>query len=75
MSTPPVSLIVLAGGKSRRMGQPKALLPVPGSGEPLIRHVIRRLIALVGEELIVVTNTPTIWQTVSAHLAATFLAD
>jgi molybdopterin-guanine dinucleotide biosynthesis protein A/molybdopterin converting factor small subunit len=33
--------IVLAGGRSSRMGQPKALLPF--DGEPLIAHVIRRL--------------------------------
>lgn len=35
--------VVLAGGASRRMGQPKAVLPV--AGEPLLHRVVR----LVGE--------------------------
>ena len=33
--------IVLAGGRSSRMGSPKALLPF--DGEPLIVHIVRRL--------------------------------
>lgn len=33
--------VILAGGKSSRMGQPKALLPF--DGEPLIAHLVRRL--------------------------------
>jgi len=33
--------VVLAGGKSSRMGRPKALLPF--HGEPLIGHIVRRL--------------------------------
>src|SRR5690242_2590496 len=36
-----LSAIVLAGGKSSRMGQPKALLPF--DDEPLIVHTVRRL--------------------------------
>jgi molybdopterin-guanine dinucleotide biosynthesis protein A len=36
-----VSAIVLAGGRSSRMGTPKALLPF--DGEPLIVHIVRRL--------------------------------
>src|SRR5215217_6510970 len=45
------SAIVLAGGRSSRMGRPKALLPF--DGEPLIAHVVDTLRALV-EEVIVV---------------------
>lgn len=40
-SRPPVSAIILAGGKSSRMGQPKALLPF--DGEPLLVHNVRTL--------------------------------
>src|SRR5581483_2309434 len=39
--TAPTSAVVLAGGKSSRMGQPKALLPF--DGEPLIVHTVRLL--------------------------------
>lgn len=37
----PASAIILTGGKSSRMGRPKALLPF--AGEPLIVHTIRLL--------------------------------
>src|SRR5512133_599706 len=43
--------IVLAGGKSTRMGRPKALLPV--GGEPLIARVVRTLRAVVDEVVVV----------------------
>jgi molybdopterin-guanine dinucleotide biosynthesis protein A len=33
--------VILTGGKSSRMGQPKALLSF--DGEPLIAHVVRSL--------------------------------
>jgi molybdopterin-guanine dinucleotide biosynthesis protein A len=50
------TLIVNAGGQSRRMGQPKALLPVPPDGTPLIERVIRRLRGLAAAPVIVVAN-------------------
>ncbi|MDE0682158.1 MAG: molybdenum cofactor guanylyltransferase [Candidatus Poribacteria bacterium] len=52
----PVTGVILAGGKSRRMGQNKALIQLGDS--PLIEHVIRRL-RLVVDELLLITNTPT----------------
>ena len=45
------SAIVLAGGKSSRMGRPKALLPF--DGEPLIVHTVRTLGRLF-EDIVVV---------------------
>ncbi len=38
------------------MGRPKALLPVPGSGQPLALHIVRRLRPLAPGGLVVVTN-------------------
>ena len=49
------SAIILAGGRSSRMGRPKALLMF--DGEPLIAHVVRMLqqsfteIIVVAEEV------------------------
>ena len=48
-----VTGVILAGGKSRRMGQNKALLPL---GEvSLVEHVIRRM-HRVTDELLLITN-------------------
>ncbi|MBI2347031.1 MAG: NTP transferase domain-containing protein [Deltaproteobacteria bacterium] len=43
--------VVLTGGKSSRMGRPKALLPF--DGEPLIVHAVRRLEPLFSEIIVV----------------------
>ena len=45
------SAVILAGGKSSRMGRPKALLPF--DGEPLIVHAVRRLESLFSEIIVV----------------------
>jgi molybdopterin-guanine dinucleotide biosynthesis protein A len=50
-----LSLAVLAGGKSERMGQDKALKPF--LGRPLIERVLERLSGLA-QEVIVTTNRP-----------------
>ena len=51
----PVTGVILAGGKSRRMGQNKALLPLGEAS--LIEHVIRRM-RRVTDELLLITNVP-----------------
>ena len=43
--------VVLTGGKSSRMGQPKALLQF--DAEPLIAHVVRTLKQLFAEIIVV----------------------
>lgn len=53
--TLPVTGVILAGGKSRRMGQNKALIQL--GDDSLIEHVIRRM-HLVVDELLLITNTP-----------------
>ena len=55
-----LTLIINAGGQSARMGQPKALLPVPGNNEPLIAHMARRLQVLAPARWVVVTNDPNL---------------
>lgn len=56
---PDLTLIVNAGGQSRRMGQPKALLPTPG-GVPLLVHVVQRLAPLAAAHTVIVANDPAI---------------
>jgi len=52
---PDVSVAILAGGRSRRMGRDKAFLPV--GGRPVIERVIER-IAPLSDDLILITNEP-----------------
>jgi molybdopterin-guanine dinucleotide biosynthesis protein A len=49
------SLVIQAGGQSRRMGQDKALLPF--LGQPLIQRVIART-GHLADEILVTTNHP-----------------
>jgi len=50
-----LSIVVQAGGGSRRMGQNKALLPF--LGKPLVARVVDRL-SFLGEETLVISNPP-----------------
>jgi molybdopterin-guanine dinucleotide biosynthesis protein A len=50
-----LTIVIQAGGESRRMGQDKALLPF--LGKPLIQRLIDRL-APLADELLVTTNRP-----------------
>ena len=49
--TPARGAIVLAGGRSERMGREKATLPF--AGETLLAHVVRRVAPLVLEVVVV----------------------
>jgi len=51
--------VILAGGKSRRMGVNKALLDI--DGQPLIARIFD-VVAELFREVIIVTNTPDIYQ-------------
>ena len=51
----PVTGVILAGGKSRRMGENKALMQL--GNDSLIGHVIHRM-RLITDELLLVTNNP-----------------
>lgn len=50
-----LSIVIQAGGESRRMGRDKALLPF--LGRPLIAHMVERLSPLA-DEVLVTTNRP-----------------
>ncbi|MDO4182622.1 MAG: molybdopterin-guanine dinucleotide biosynthesis protein B [Coriobacteriia bacterium] len=52
---PRVSVVIQAGGESRRMGQSKAT--VPFAGKPLICRLVHRL-HVAADELIITTNEP-----------------
>jgi molybdopterin-guanine dinucleotide biosynthesis protein A len=55
LSPPAASAVVLAGGKSSRLGADKALLLL--DGQPLIARTVQQL-SILSDDLIVVTNTP-----------------
>jgi molybdopterin-guanine dinucleotide biosynthesis protein A len=59
-----LTLLINAGGESTRMGQSKALLPVPPAGTPLIRYVATRLRPLV-QTCVVITNDPALCDAVA----------
>ena len=65
-----LSVIVQAGGESRRMGQDKALRPF--LGRPLIERVLAR-VAPIANEVFVVTNRPMAYQFLGYPLAADLL--
>ena len=55
MSQTKVTVAVMAGGKSSRMGTDKSFVPL--LGKPLIEHVLERVEGL-GDDVIVITNRP-----------------
>ncbi len=57
--TKQITGIILAGGKSSRMGEDKAFIPC--SGKALIEILIDKLSALF-EDLLIVTNKPDLYQ-------------
>jgi len=61
-----LTIVIQAGGESRRMGQDKALLPF--LGRPLIQRVIDRVDPLA-DELLVTTNRPEAYQFLGLPLA------
>ena len=67
MSLEEVSALILAGGRSRRMGVDKALLVL--DGEPLLARVVRRVLPLAGE-IIVSAREPRAYDAVLKLLAA-----
>lgn len=59
-ATAPLGGVILAGGQSRRMGRPKALLRLAPDGPTLIELALAAL-RTVAAEVVVVTNTPDIF--------------
>ena len=60
-----LTIVIQAGGESRRMGQDKALLPF--LGRPLIQRIIARLSPLA-DEMIITTNRPEIYKVLGLPL-------
>jgi molybdopterin-guanine dinucleotide biosynthesis protein A len=65
-----LSVVIQAGGQSRRMGQNKALLPF--KGQPLIQRVVDR-VRLLADELLITTNGPELYQFLNLPMFADLL--
>jgi len=61
-----LTLVIQAGGESRRMGEDKALKPF--LGRPLIVHLLERL-AGIADEVLVTTNRPQAYAFLGVRLA------
>jgi molybdopterin-guanine dinucleotide biosynthesis protein A len=64
-TTPAISVAVLAGGQSRRMGQDKAWLPV--GGRPVVERVVER-VAPLSDDVLLVAPTHDLYRHLSARL-------
>lgn len=62
-----ISIVIQAGGQSRRMGQDKGLVPLDNI--PLIEHVISSLVG-IADETIITTNYPNDYQYLDLPLAS-----
>lgn len=69
------TLIINAGGQSRRMGQPKALLPLPPTYQPLLQVIYQRLQQLSPQRTLIIANDPTIHTQVTLPGDPLWLAD
>lgn len=70
---PPLSVVIQAGGESKRMGTPKEALNF--LGKPLIQQAVERLVPLA-DELIITTNAPERLHTLKQEYPdITFVAD
>ena len=63
-----ISVIVLAGGASQRMGTNKALLPV-SQQETLVDRVVANLRAL-SEDVVLVSNSPELYSSLPVRPAS-----
>ena len=66
------TIVIQAGGESRRMGQNKALLPF--LGQPLIERILERISGLA-DEILVTTNNPDDFRFLGVPLYPDLLPD
>lgn len=67
-----LSVVIQAGGESRRMGQNKALLPF--MGQSLIERVISR-IKVISEEILITSNEPNLFDFLHIPVFADLVPD
>jgi molybdopterin-guanine dinucleotide biosynthesis protein A len=65
----PLSGVVLSGGRSRRLGQDKALLRLWGAAGPTLLEATVAHLAAACDEVLVVTDRPRDWPALPARVA------
>jgi len=70
---PSLTVAVIAGGHSSRMGTDKSFVPM--LGKPLIEHVIARVVDLNQDETIVITNRPDNYAYLNLPMFADIVSD
>lgn len=68
-----IAAAILAGGRSRRMGQPKALLPL--EGKPLIEHLVAALKRETSSVFVAGCPEPGLYRHLSVPVVTDVLAD
>ena len=71
---PPLSAAVLAGGKSRRMGRDKALIPLVDGGPPMLEIVLAR-VRWVADDVLIVAADREHYQEFGARVIADRIPD
>ncbi|MBP8252278.1 MAG: molybdenum cofactor guanylyltransferase [Herpetosiphon sp.] len=68
MANQPVSVVIVAGGRSRRMGRDKRQLRLWGNDQPNLLERTVQLAQQFSDDVLAVLNDPEAWQYLNVHM-------